>query len=444
MKNLITCIAFVGCFAFAKAQTQKTWTLQECIQYAIDNNINVKLSELQVESVAIDKRDAIGQFVPSLNGSANLSVNNGTNINPTTNAFESTTFLSITPQISSRVTLFDGLRNFKTLQRAKLNNMLTLYQLEQSENDVLLIIANNFVQILLNKENLNTIQNQHEITQLSMDNTTELVDAGAVPRGDLLEIQATYANEEQQIVAAKNAVQISKISLAQTMNLEDFTDFDVASPEFDLPENSILFNQPEDIVQKALETQPQIKVADQNIEIALKDLEIAKGARLPTLSGFFNYNTRYADNDFFNRTLNEQLYQNDGYSYGLSLNIPILNNFSVDNNISRSKLNVLRNELQKEQTVFNLKANVYQAFTDAQASISSYNAALKTVEARELAAQYAKDRYEVGLMNSFDYNQSRTQLLNAQVTVNQAKYDYIFKLKVLEIYYGLEPDQIKL
>ena len=444
MKNLFLCIAILGCFAFAKAQTQKQWTLQECIQYALDNNINVKLSELQIENVALNKRDALGQFIPSLNGNANITNNVGTNINPATNNLESNSTLTITPGISSRLVLFDGLSNFKNLQRAKLSALLSRYQLEQSQNDVVLLIADSYVQILLSKENLNTIINQHEVTRLSLENTQQLVDAGSVPRGDVLEIQATFANEEQQIVTAKNAIQIAKINLAQTMNIENFTEFDVATPEFDLPENSILFNEPEDIAAKAIETQPQIKIADQNIEIAQKDLEIARGARYPSISAFINYNTRYSDNDFLGRSIERQFYENDGYSYGLSLNVPILNNFSVSNRISRNKIAIEQNELQRIQAVNNLKANVYQAYTDAQASLASYEAAQKTVEARELAAQYAQDRYDVGLMNAFDYNQQQNQLLNAKVSMNQAKYNYIFSLKVLEIYYGIPPEQIKL
>ncbi|WP_124978996.1 TolC family protein [Nonlabens xiamenensis] len=442
-KIYFTLLTLLG-IAFAKAQTQKVWTLQECVEYALDNNISIKLAELQVENVAIDKKDAIGNFIPSLNGRATFASNTGANIDPVTNEFINTTFFSITPGISSNLRLFDGLANFKQLQRAKLSAVLSKYQLDQQENDILVLVANNYLQVLLAKENLQTLLNQHEITELSIQNTQQLVDAGSLPRGDLLEIKATYANEEQQIVGARNNINITLINLAQSLNISAYENFDIMVPELDNPDDGILMNSAANIAEKAVEDRPEIKIADQNIEIAEKDLELAKAARFPTIDGFFNYNTRYSDNDFFNRTLREQFYLNDGYSVGVQLSVPILNGFQVSNNIARNKINIENQRLQREQTLQNLEATIFQVHNDARAARARYEAALETVTARELAFQYAQDRYDVGLMNAFDYNQSQTQLLNARVNVNQAKYDFIFQLKILEIYFGVDPSELKL
>ncbi len=450
MKNyLIYGLAFLG-LAFAKAQTlttsesdSKKWTLQECIEYALDNNINIAQSLINVESSEIDKLDAIGAFIPTLTASGSISTNTGSNIDAFQN-FINTTFVSANGGLSSQLTIFDGLANFKRLQRAKLNKYLSEYQLEQSENTTVLAVAQNYLQILLNKETLRTLEEQNRITQLSIDNTQELVDAGSVPRGDLLQIQATFADEQRQIVAAANAVEIAKINLAQILNFSDFDSFDIVTPNLDLPNNSILDNSVEEIAQNAIETQPSVKVADQNIEIAQKDLEIERARRFPRLTGFFNYSTRYQDNDRFDRDFVEQIYLNDGYNFGLQINIPIVNNLNISNSIQRRKLSIENSKLDKENAIQTLENNVYQSYNNATAALATYEAALRTVEAQELAFQYAQDRYDVGMMNSFDYNQAQNQLLNSRINASRAKYDYILGIKVLEIYYGIDPSELKL
>ncbi len=139
----------------------------------------------------------------------------------------------------------------------------------------------------------------------------------------------------------------------------------------------------------------------------------------------------------------DQIYLNDGISYGLQLNIPILNGFSVRSNVMRSKVNVERTRYQLEQAKLDLESNVYQAYVDAKGSLKAYEAAVKALESQELAYQYAKDRYDVGLTNAFDFSQSKVRYDNATIALNQAKYDYIFKLKVLELYFGVEPTDLK-
>jgi outer membrane protein len=444
MKNYILCGAVFLSIAFAKAQSQKAWTLRECVTYALENNISIKLTQLQAENAKVEKKLAVGGLLPTLNARSSFNSNTGANVNPVTNQFENNTFFSITPGASSNLTLFDGLANFKRVQRANLSALLAQYQLEQSENDIMLLVANSYLQALLAKENLKTILNQHEVTALSIENTQNLVDAGSLPQGDLLEIKATYANEEQQIVAARNNVKITLINLAQALNITDYENFDIAQPEITSTEAGILVNSAQDIAGTALENRPEIKIADQNIAIAEKDLQISKAARYPSISAFLSYNSRFSDNDFLDRTLQEQLYQNDGYAIGFQVNVPIFNGFRVSSDVARNKVNVESQRLQKEQAALNLETNIYQAYNDAQAAQASYQAAEETVQARELAFQYAKDRYDVGLMNSFDFNQAQNQLLNARVNRNQSKYDFIFRIKVLEIFYGISPEDLKL
>lgn len=444
MKKITIFIALIGLAFSASAQEEKKWTLKECVQYALEHNISVKQSELDLESSKLDRMDAIGNLIPSLNGSASYSDNTGASINPTTNQFENEVYSSLTAGVSSSLTLFDGLANVRQLQRAKLSQLASQYQLEKMENDIALAVANSYLQVLLNKANFDAIKTQNDVTLQQLQRTQDLVDAGTLPKGDLLEIEATNANEQQQIVVAENNVKISLISLAQLLLVKDYETFQIVDEGYEVISTDIAELSPQEIIQNAQAKRPEVKLAEKSVELAEKDVQIAKGSYYPTLSAFFSYNTRYADNDFLDRSLTDQLWQNDGLSYGLQMSVPVFNGLTVRTNVKRNKINLERTEYQLEQAKLDLESNVYQAYVDARGAAKAYEAALSALKSQQLAFDYATDRYEVGLTNAFDFSQSKQRFDNAKINVNQAKYDYIFKLKVLELYFGVDPEDIKL
>ncbi len=426
----------------AQAQ-EKKWTLRECVEYAIENSISIKQSELDLETASLDRLTALGNFVPNVSGSATLSSNTGANINPVTNTFETTTFSSFTTGVNVGLTLFDGLRNLRQLQRAKLNKLLSQYNLGKSKDDIALFVANSYLQVLVNKESLKVIEKQHDITLEQLKRTKDLVDAGVLPQGDLLEIEATSADELTRIVQAENAVLIARVGLAQTLLIKDYENFDIAEQEYLVPSPEILNKSIDEIRSNAREARYEVQIAEQNKLLAEKDVQLARGSYYPTLSAFFGYNTRWSDNNI-QRDFVEQLYLNDGFAYGLQLNVPILSGFTTRTNVKRNKINVTRAEFQLEQAKLDLDSNVYQAYVDAKGAAEAYEASLVSVKAQERAYEYAKDRYDVGLTNAFDFSQSKFRLENAQSQEVQNKFDYIFKLKVLELYFGVKIADIKL
>ena len=464
-----------------QTQAQKKWTLKECVEYALENNISVRQSELDLEATEIERLSAIGNFTPSLNASSSVSENTGLSFNPVTNNAQTTTFLSATGRINVGYTLFDGLRNFRQVQRAKISNLAGQYRLDKMKDDISLFVANSYLQVILNKANLEVLKSQNDVTKEQIERTTELVDAGVLPKGDLLEIEATNASEQQSIINAQNSVQISLISLAQLLLIEDYENFDIEDEGYDIVDDGISQKQVEEIIAAAKENRSEIKIEEQNVELAKKDLQIARGANYPTINAFFGYDTRYTNNTSFSQEIDpdnpsvsrqigtvqstgeavvadfpntfttvvpadpfiDQLYQNDGIGYGLSLNIPILNGFSTKANVKRNEINLERAKFQLEQAELNLESNVYQAHVDAKGSLKSYEAALKSLESQELAYEYAKERYDVGLTNAFDFSQSKLRYDNAKIEVNRSKYDYIFKLKVLELYFGIPATELK-
>ena len=418
-----------------KAQTKK-WTLQECVAYALENNISIQQSELDLKSVDVERLDAIGAFLPSISANSNYGANTGANINPATNQFENQTFSSFSAGASVGMNLFSGLTNWRRLQRAKLSKVASEYRLDKRKDDISLMVANSFLQILFNKENVKVRQAQIQLTIQNVNRTKELVEAGSLPKGDLYEIEATMATQEQELINAENALFISKIGLAQTLLLENYEEFDIVDMDMDVPLASILQESPESIANKAKEVRSEVKIATTNVEISEKAVQISRGSYLPRVSGFIGYNTRWSES--INIDFQRQLFLFDGTSIGVQLNVPILNGLSARNNVKRGKITLENNKLQLTQAELDLERNVYQAYKDTENAQKSYDAALKTLSARNLSFEYAQERYNVGLMNAFDYNQAKLQFDNAQSEVIRSKYDYIFKLKVLEFYFGIQ------
>ncbi len=468
-KPIIIALLLFG--VFAQAQVKK-WTLEECVIYALENNISVKQSELDLQTSEINKKDAFGNFLPSLNANASHSWNIGLNQDITTGILRNLTTQFSSIGLNSNVAIFNGLQNLNRMHRSNLAILADQYRLDNMKDDISLLVANSFLQVLFSKEQLKVFSSQNAISNDELKRTEELVEAGVLPRGDLLEIQATLATQEQQIVNAENNIALTKINLAQILLIDDYQNFDIADIEYDVPLTSILNESPEVIISKAKETRRDIMIAETNAEISEDDLKIAKGALLPSVNGFYSYNTRasYSDiitgfepdldnplsqigfvestgeavvtpgfksivegpNDVF-----DQFSQNDGHSLGLQLSIPVFNGFSLSNNVKRSKVNLERAKIQLEQANLDLESTVYQAYNDTKGAQKAYEASLKTVTARKEAFIYSQERYNVGLLNAFNFNQSRTQLETSESDLIRAKYDYIFKLKVLEYYFGI-------
>ncbi|WP_027078241.1 TolC family protein [Maribacter antarcticus] len=450
MKSKLSTLLLFLAITVASAQGKK-WSLQECVLYAVENNLSVEQFELDLENAMIDKSDAIGNFLPTLNANSRLSGNTGFSINPTNNLPTNTTQNSIDGGITTAVTLYDGLRNVHRLNRAKLNAIANEFRLADLKDDIRLSVATSYLDILSNKEGLKVARAQYKATEQDLKRLTELVNSGVVPRGDLLDIQATAATQEQQIVNTEGNVQLSKIALAQLLQIRDYENFDVSDETFEIPISDILNNSPSTIFAKALEFRNDIKLSEANISLAEKDLAISKGALMPTVGAFFNYGTRFSDVAqipgppltaggppvFFTPNFTDQLWIFDGIAYGVQLNIPIFNGFSVRNGIERSKIAVKQRKVQFEQEKLDLENVVNQAYVNVNTFYKSYEAAEKTADARRLAYQYSKERFDVGLLNAFDFTQAQARVDNAEADVVRTKYDYIFRLKILEFYFGL-------
>jgi outer membrane protein len=428
----------------------KKWSLEECVDYAIKNNITIKQAELDQKSNEIDKSGAIGAFLPTLSASASHSWNIG--LTPGINGLKQVqTAQNSSVGIGSGLTIYNGLQNQERLRRANLSIIASQYKTSKIKDDISLNVASAFLQVLFNKEAIKVQKEQLLINEKQIERTQELVKAGSVPKGDLLDIRATIAATKQAIVTAENALLISKLSLAQLLQLKDFKDFDVVDQDYKVVQSEILLKSPSDVYQKAKEQRYELKIAKSNLEIAQKDIKIARAGYQPSLSANYSFGSSVSYADVASGVdpitfepiyrsadpILDQLSNNKGHNVSLQLSIPILNGFSVRNSVQRSKISYELSKMAYNQQELDLERNVYTAFTDAKGALNAYESATIALEARTEAYNYAKEKFKVGLLNSFDLNQSQTLYNNAQSEVLRTKYDYIFRTKIIEFYFGI-------
>ena len=436
IKNNKSILIFLLFFSFSSFAQEKL-SLKDCIDRAIEKNISIKNSSLDLLNSTENKKTAIGNFVPSFNINGNHSWNTGLTQNITTGLLENQTTENSSMNMSVAVDVFNGLANIRRLHRANLDLLAKKYQLEDMKEDISLLVANSYLQILFNKEQLDVQKSQLKISQEELRNAKEKFNNGVIPEGNLFEIEANLALSEQNVIMAENGYQLSKLSLSQLLMFGDSDNFDIADDNYEIPQTDILNKDAKEILEEAMKNRNDIKLAETNLEIAIKDQQISKSALLPSASAYYSYNSRVIMDA--PTSLKSQFDLNAGESIGLQLNIPIINGWSSRAGIKKSKLNVLRSKNLLDQTKMDLENTIYQALNDAKGAIKSYEAAKKSEIARKTAYEYAKERFENGALNTINYFQAQQLFETAQSELIKAKYDYIFKIKVLEFYFGI-PD----
>ena len=438
MRILLSIFA-IGILGTASAQDTKVWTLKECVDYALENNISVKQSELDKDISIEDVKAAKWNFAPNLNASASQSYNFGSSIG-VSGARIPADFRSNSFSINSSVNLFDGFANVHTLKQARIGLEAQDAAILKMRNDISLNVVNSYLQILFAQEQLKVAESQIEISENEVKRVKQLVDAGVLPQGDLLNIKSTLAADKQSLIVAQNTLTITKLQLAQMLQLEAMS-INVADVSVDVQNQAILGNSVTAIYDKANSTFPEIKLAELNILSAEKSIKIARANYYPSLVLSFGMNTAYQHRqssvDVTPFLFSDQIDDNFGQSINLSLNIPIFNRYQFRSNVNKSKVNYQKIQYNLESERLRLRETIQTAYTDAHASSKSYDAATTSVEAQTKAFDYAQERFSVGAINSFDFNQTKNNLVNAQSQLIQSKYDFMFKMKVLEFYFGV-------
>jgi outer membrane protein len=417
----------------------KIWSLEECIRYAIDNNITIKqqviLTEMQKNSLDLAKL----KLLPTLNASLSHDYTFGRALNFLSYKYVDHNNLYDNAYIGGNITLFNGLINYNTIQKNKYELLASQQDLQNFKDNISLSIALAYLQILLNKELVIANNTQLETTRQQIEKTRKMVDAGSVARGNLLQIESQAAQEEVQLVTMQNALDISYLTLTQMLELKTPDGFEIVMPLISVDTSSVVTGKIDEIFNVAVQNRPEIKSAEMKLKSSKSDLKIARGGRSPRLTSSHSIGTRYSYvfHDTTNVSFNEQIKNYKNYGLGFSLTIPILNGWQVNKNISNSKLGIANSEYVLESAKKNLYKSIQQAYADAVASLKKYTSSTKAIAYSAESFRYTEVKFNQGMVTSIDYNTAKTALLKAQSDMAQAKYEYIFKTKVLDFYKGL-------
>ena len=380
-------ISFFLLFFSSNIIAQETLTLKQCIERAIEKNISIKQSQADLESTILNKNTAMANFLPSLNLGSSHSWNIGLNQNITTGILENMTTRSASMNANLGIDLLNGLQNIQQLYLANLSILASQYQLEDMKENISLLVANSYLQILFNRESLGVQQSQLNVANKELIIAQERLKTGIIPQGDVLEIEANVATIEQNVVVAENNYQLSKIALAQLLLISDIENFEIAREIANTPESTILNASVNAIYKTAVAKRSDVKLAETNLKIAKKNLAISKGSLFPNLTGFYSYNSRVLFD--VPTTLSHQLDVNAGRNFGLQLSIPIFNGMANNTNVRRSKIAIQKSTYALEQVRLDLENTINQAYNDAKGSLKAYQAAKKTLKARKLTYEYA-------------------------------------------------------
>ena len=290
--------------------------------------------------------------------------------------------------------------------------------------------------MLFNKENLELARLQVEFSEFQVDQVKTLVEAGSEPNSTLIETQATYSRDIQNLTIAENNHDLALLTLAQLLQLP-YENFDVEVIEIDTPSANLMYDDITPILNYAMQNRNEIKVAERDIELAKLGTKISKSAYLPNVSMGYGFN---ASANFSNLTEDDQfldqLNDNKGHSINMNVSIPIFNRNQTKAQVKKSKIQEETTNLALDQVKINLESTIQRAFTDAKAALKAFEAAQLSLKSQELAFSNSQERFSLGALNSFDLEQSRIRLLNALSSSINAKYDFIFKTKVLDYYLG--------
>jgi outer membrane protein len=467
---ILVLVAFA--FSFTSfSQGGNKWDIVRCVDYALKNNISVRQSDLQTRFSRLDYVQNKASQLPTLNYGLNTGYRLGRSDNPTTGVLEDNNFFNLGMQLQTGVTIFNWFSKKNTTEASRLTWEADIQQIQKAKDDVALNVAVAYLQILLAKEqtNIARIQVQQTIDQLG--NTRKRVDAGALPELNAAELEAQLARDSSSLVSAEASVQQFLLQMKALLNLDAGVPFDIVTPPIErIPVEALADLQPDAVYNLAINTLPQQKVNSLRIQSAQKSVAAAKGMMYPSFNGFGGLGTNYVNvkiptfsvvpfaptgaivrisgtdynvlaPDFIqvgerSIPLGTQFKNNFAQSIGITMNVPILNGRTARSNWERSKLNVQQFELQKEQSDMQLKQDIYKAYTDAVAALQKFNADTKTVQTAEKAYDFAKKRYDLNLLSTFDLINSQNNVLRAKIQALYSQYDYLFKIKLLEFYKG--------
>lgn len=467
---------FAATFVFAvllvTANAQEKWTLEECVEYAMKNNISVRQADVQARVDRLTLEQSKLALYPTANSQHSAGFQFGRSIDPTSNQFTTNEILFANHSLNINGDLFNWFAKRNTVAANEFNFQAGVAKMEKARNDVSLNVANAYLAALLSKEQINAAAVQVGQSREQRNNVKRQVDAGALPELNLAEMETQLANDSATLIGTRADFRLKLLQLQALLNLDAAEPFDIESPPVDsIPVEPLGELEPAFVYNSALQNLPQQKINDLNLKAAEKNVKVARAAMYPSFGFFGGLDTRYSNamkllpinyqmkefplgyvningtnyivntqeslpTGFNKNTYFRQLGNNFSQNLGIGVNIPIFNGGQARINWHKSKLNVTSQELLKEQDAQTLKQDIYQAHTNAVAAIEKYYAQRIALESAQKAYDFARKRFDVGLLKPIDLITNQNNLFKTKINQLAAQYDYVFKIKLLEFYKG--------
>ena len=421
----------------ASVLAQQQWSLRQCIDYAVEHNIQVKQREVSRMQRELDVNTAKNSRLPDLSASASESFSFGRGLTAQ-NTYSNTNTSSTSFNLSSSVPLFTGYRITRTLEMQKLNLEAATADLEKAKNDIRMQVAQAYVQILYNLELCEVANRQIEIDSMHVHRLTEMMKNGKASGTEVAQQEASLAQSRLTATQADNDYRLSLLSLTQLLELPSPEGFTISREV-----NQELWNEvhtlpsPDVIYQEALIIKPEIQAEQSRLASSAKNIDIAKSAKLPSLSlsgglGTNYYKTSGLPGDKFFKQLNNNFSQ----FLGLSLNVPIFNRFETRNNIKNAQLNQYNQQLQLDNAKKNLYKEIQQAYYNAVTSEAKYQSSEQAKRSQEEAFRLMSAKYEYGKANITEFNEAKNNLMKAESDLVRAKYEYLYQNALIDFYRG--------
>jgi outer membrane protein len=465
-------ILFVALISLStQAQEMKQWDLEACVNHAYENSLTVQRSQLALkDNEALVKQGKLSRL-PTLNMNVFNSWRWGRSIDPTTNLFTTQRINSNGANASSNFLLYQGSRLSRSIKQGEMNVQASMYDLEKEKIVVALDVVFGYLQIIFTRELLENAREQLKTTKTQMDQTAKFVDAGSLPITNLLDLQSQVAGNEVDVINAENDVNLAVLQLKQFLQIPAEEPFDIVTPDFSASNYAFVTMSVGEVFETAEQTQPEIKSADIQIESAQMGVKIARSDHIPQVGLQGQFFTNYSDQNkeftgaeqipdqfnpigflqsnpseivveptfrtFFNDiNIPTQWADNRSWSAGFNIAVPIFNGWSTQTNVQRAKIQEDLAEINAIEARNVLRQTIETAYNDAQAAAKVFEAAQKQVDALEESFRATEKSYNLGAVNFVDYQVASFNLFSARSSQVRSKFDYIFKLKVLDFYLG--------
>ena len=476
---LIIALMVLSPFWTAGQGTDNVWTLQKCVDYAIEHNLTIQRNQLGVALNEVNLNQSKMAMLPNLNGGASFGVNWGRNVDPTSYQFITERLENSNLNLSSSVILYNGGRVRNTIKQSQKNYEQSKFDLEKVKNDMVLSVVVYYTNVIFNNELYENAKKQLNSTQQQVSTTRSRVDAGVFPQSTLLDLLAQLATNEVNVINAENNWNFSVLQLKQSLQLPASSDLVVEIPDIELDEGDLAGIVADNVFSIAVNNMPEVKSAELGIGSSMLGLKIAQSGYLPRLNLNAGLSTNYssfaADRGRFiadggvpimvnapvgvvnisgtdyqvydpveipsgtftsDYPAMDQFNDNLGEYVSLGLSIPIFNGLQANSAVQRARIGINQAEITALETKQMLRQNIESAYNDVIAATKSYSSSQKQVEAQEESFRATKQRYDNGVMNFVDYQIAENNLFQSRSDLLRAKYDYIFKLKVLDFYQG--------